>query len=89
VKEMEEKLSTLRSGVVLVKAEDKKNLRFYYFELIFLVIYESFYCSASPLKSLLMLLQEELGLEYDEDVGVSLQSCTELINPGKRRKTAR
>lgn len=53
------------------------------------MVISEIYCSASPLKPLLILLQEELGLEYDEDVGVSLQSCSELINPGKRRKTAR
>lgn len=30
-------------------------------------------------------LQEELGIEYDEDVGVSLQSYSDLLQPGKKR----
>lgn len=30
-------------------------------------------------------LQEELGLEYDEDVGLSLQSFTDLLQNGKKR----
>lgn len=30
-------------------------------------------------------LQEELGLEYDEDVDVSLQSFTDLMQHGKKR----
>lgn len=33
-------------------------------------------------------LQEELGIEYDEDVGVNLQAFAELINPSKKRRTA-
>lgn len=32
-----------------------------------------------------MLLQEEIGLEYDEDVGVSLQSYSDLLQRGKKR----
>lgn len=30
-------------------------------------------------------LQEELGIEYDEDIGVSLQSFSELNQQGKKR----
>ncbi|MCI09061.1 homologous-pairing protein 2 [Trifolium medium] len=29
--------------------------------------------------------KEELGIEYDEDVGVSLQSYSDLIPQGKKR----
>ncbi|URE48379.1 Tat binding protein 1(TBP-1)-interacting protein (TBPIP) [Musa troglodytarum] len=95
VEEMEEKLSTLRSGVVLVKAEDKKVIEETYAEKInqwrkrkriFKELWDAI-TENSPKD--LKEFKEELGLEYDEDVGVSLQSCSELINPGKRRKTAR
>lgn len=34
-----------------------------------------------------MLLQEEIGLEYDEDVGVSLQSYSDLLQRGKKRSS--
>lgn len=34
---------------------------------------------------LVCTLQEELGIEYDEDVGVSLQSYSDLIQHGKKR----
>jgi len=34
---------------------------------------------------LVCTLQEELGIEYDEDVGVSLQSYNDLIQNGKKR----
>ncbi|THU53808.1 hypothetical protein C4D60_Mb10t18330 [Musa balbisiana] len=95
VEEMEEKLSTLRSGVVLVKAEDKKVIEETYAEKInqwrkrkriFKELWDAI-TENSPKD--LKEFKEELGLEYDEDVGVSLQSCSELINPGKRRKIAR
>lgn len=33
----------------------------------------------------LVCTQEELGIEYDEDVGVSLQSYNDLIQQGKKR----
>lgn len=32
------------------------------------------------------LVQEELGIEYDEDVGVSLQSFSDLLQHGKKRQ---
>lgn len=35
--------------------------------------------------NLLVFLQEELGLEYDEDVGVCLQSLCNLQQNGKKR----
>lgn len=34
---------------------------------------------------LVCTLQEELGIEYDEDVGVSLQSYSDLLQHGKKR----
>jgi 26S proteasome regulatory subunit (ATPase 3-interacting protein) len=37
-----------------------------------------------------MHLQEELGLEYDEDVDVNLQSYTDMLTSlNKRRKISR
>ena len=37
-----------------------------------------------------MYLQEELDLEYDEDVGVNLQSYTDMLaSLNKRRKISR
>lgn len=33
-----------------------------------------------------IFLQEELGIEYDEDVGVSLQSFSDLLQRGKKQK---
>lgn len=35
--------------------------------------------------NIFLFLQEELGLEYDEDVGVSLQSFSGLLQHGKKR----
>lgn len=47
-----------------------------------------FFSIASALVIKLILvcnLQEELGIEYDEDVGVSLQSYSDLLQHGKKR----
>lgn len=30
-------------------------------------------------------LQEELGIEYDEDCGISLQSYSDLVQNGKKK----
>lgn len=37
------------------------------------------------LMALLIFSQEELGIEYDEDIGVSLQSFGDLLQHGKKR----
>lgn len=34
---------------------------------------------------MVLYVQEELGIEYDEDIGVSLQSFSELNQQGKKR----
>lgn len=36
-------------------------------------------------KKIISMLQEELGIEYDEDVGVSLQSYGDLVQNGKKK----
>lgn len=118
---MEEKLNKLRTGVILVKPEEKKVIEEKYSEkinqwrkrkrifkelwdaitenspkdvkefkvlpfvtqsLVFMAHWNFTYSA----RHFVMLLQEELGLEYDEDVGVSLQSYAELNNASKKRK---
>ncbi|WOL01645.1 hypothetical protein Cni_G10362 [Canna indica] len=92
--EMEEKLSKLQTGVVLVKPEDKKVIEEAYVDKIkqwrnrkriFKDLWDAI-TENSPKD--LKEFKEELGLEYDEDVGVSLQSYNELNNLSKKRKTA-
>lgn len=39
-----------------------------------------------PPKKMCARVQEELGIEYDEDVGQDLQSFSELMTRGKKRK---
>lgn len=123
VDEMEQKLEKLRSGVVLVKPEDRKIIeetcnekvnqwrkRKRIFKELWDAITEN---SPKDLKEFKvptvyhpflmyslgsiylvclavekhLFFQEELGLDYDEDVGVNLQSYAELINRNKKRKT--
>lgn len=93
VSEMEAKLKKLRSGVVLVKPEDKKVIEETYSEKLnqwrkrkrmFKELWDAI-TENSPKN--LKEFKEELGLEYDEDVGVSLQAFAELINTNKKRKT--
>ncbi|KAG1330543.1 homologous-pairing protein 2 [Cocos nucifera] len=94
VHEMEEKLKKLRSGVVLVKPEDKKVIEDTYSENInqwrkrkrmFKELWDAI-TENSPKD--LKEFKEELGIEYDEDVGVGLRSYCELLNLGKKRRTA-
>ncbi|XP_008781157.1 homologous-pairing protein 2 homolog [Phoenix dactylifera] len=94
VHEMEEKLKKLRSGVVLVKPEDKKVIEETYSEKIgqwrkrkrmFKELWDAI-TENSPKD--IKEFKEELGIEYDEDVGVSLQSYCELFNLSKKRRTA-
>ncbi|XP_074573705.1 homologous-pairing protein 2 homolog [Curcuma longa] len=95
VDEMGSKLSKLHSGVVLVKPEDKKLIEDTYIEKInhwrkrkrmFKELWDAI-TENSPKD--LKEFKEELGLEYDEDIGVSLQTYGELVNHSKKRKIAR
>ncbi|OAY68948.1 hypothetical protein ACMD2_19597 [Ananas comosus] len=94
VLEMEDKLVKLRSGVVLVKPEEKKVVEESYSEKInqwrkrkriFKELWDAI-TENSPKD--VKEFKEELGLEYDEDVGVSLQSYSDLLNLSKKRKTS-
>ncbi|CAH2040993.1 unnamed protein product [Thlaspi arvense] len=91
VEEMEEKLIKLRGGVILVSPEERKAVECMYsdtmhqwrrrkrmFRDLWDAITEN---SPKDLKE----FKEELGIEYDEDVGVSLQSFCDLMQHGKKR----
>ncbi|XP_020582152.1 homologous-pairing protein 2 homolog isoform X2 [Phalaenopsis equestris] len=94
VNEMEAKLEKLRNGVILVKPEEKKLIEQTFIEKmnhwrkrkrIFKDLWDAI-TENSPKDA--KEFKEELGLEYDEDVGVSLQSFSELMNTNKKRRTA-
>lgn len=94
VHEMEEKLKKLRTGVVLVKPGDKKVIEETYSEKInqwrrrkrmFKELWDTI---TENYPKDLKEFREELGIEYDEDVGVTLHSYGELLNLSKRRRTA-
>lgn len=90
--EMEAKLQKLRTGVVLVKPEEKK------------AIEESFHDKVNQWRKRKRMFKdlwdaitenspkdpkefkEELGIEYDEDVGVNLQSFVDMIYTSKKRR---
>ncbi|XP_078156174.1 tat-binding protein 1(Tbp-1)-interacting protein (TBPIP) [Carex rostrata] len=91
VKEMMEKLKKLQSGVVMVKPEDRKVIEDSFYENVnqwrkrkrmFKEIWDTI-TENSPKDQ--KEFKEELGLEYDEDVGVSLQSYTDLLSNKKRK----
>ncbi|XP_042519785.1 homologous-pairing protein 2 homolog [Macadamia integrifolia] len=91
VEEMEKKLKKLREGVTLVRPEDRKVIEKAYFEKInqwrkrkrmFKDLWDAI-TENSPKD--LKEFKEELGLEYDEDAGVSLQSFSDLMPNGKKR----
>ncbi|GKU90353.1 hypothetical protein SLEP1_g4356 [Rubroshorea leprosula] len=91
VKEMEDKLDKLRGGVTLVKPEERKAIEEMYSEKIshwrkrkrmFKDLWDAI-TENSPKD--LKEFKEELGIEYDEDVGVSLQSFCDLLQHGKKR----
>ncbi|CAL4935537.1 unnamed protein product [Urochloa decumbens] len=96
VQEMEEKLDKLRSGVILVKPEDKKIIEDSFAEKVnqwkrrkrmFKELWDTI-TENSPKDQ--KEFKEELGLEYDEDVGVNLQSYTDMLaSLNKRRKISR
>ncbi|OMP06802.1 Tat binding protein 1-interacting [Corchorus olitorius] len=91
VKEMEDKLDKLRGGVTLVSPEERRAIEAMFsekmnqwrrrkrmFKDLWDAITEN---SPKDLKE----FKEELGIEYDEDVGVNLQSFSELLQHGKKR----
>ncbi|AAG09555.1 Homologous-pairing protein 2 [Arabidopsis thaliana] len=91
VKEMEEKLVKLREGITLVRPEDKKAVEDMYADKInqwrkrkrmFRDIWDTV-TENSPKD--VKELKEELGIEYDEDVGLSFQAYADLIQHGKKR----
>ncbi|CAK7326548.1 unnamed protein product [Dovyalis caffra] len=91
VKEMDDKLVKLRNGVTLIRPEERKAIEEMYSEKLsqwrkrkrmFKDVWDAI-TENSPKD--LKEFKEELGLEYDEDVGVSLQSFSDLLQPGKKR----
>ncbi|KAL2519114.1 Homologous-pairing protein 2-like protein [Abeliophyllum distichum] len=94
VKQMEEKLIKLRQGVTLVSPEERKAVEKMYMDTVnqwrsrkrmFKDIWDAI-TENSPKN--LKEFKEELGIEYDEDVGVSLQSYGDLMQHGKKRARA-
>ncbi|KAG2665353.1 hypothetical protein I3843_15G004800 [Carya illinoinensis] len=91
VKEIEDKLEKLRGGVTLVRPEDRKAVENMYSEKLsqwrrrkrmFKDLWDAI-TENSPKD--LKEFKEELGIEYDEDVGVNLQSNSDLLQHGKKR----
>ncbi|XP_022878413.1 homologous-pairing protein 2 homolog [Olea europaea var. sylvestris] len=91
VKQMEEKLIKLREGVTLVSPEERQAVEKMYMDTMnqwrrrkrmFKDIWDAI-TENSPKN--LKEFKEELGIEYDEDVGVSLQSFGDLVQHGKKR----
>ncbi|KAL6186604.1 hypothetical protein ACLB2K_042724 [Fragaria x ananassa] len=86
-----DKLEKLRGGVTLVRPEDRKIIEQMYSEKIsqwrkrkriFRDLWDTI-TENSPKD--LKEFQEELGLEYDEDVGVDLQSFSDLLPKSTKR----
>ncbi|NP_001401557.1 Homologous-pairing protein 2 homolog isoform 2 [Zea mays] len=96
VQEMEEKLNKLRSGVTLVKPEDKKIIENSFAEKVsqwkrrkrmFKELWDNI-TEHSPKDQ--KEFKEELGIEYDEDVDVNVQSYSDMLaSLNKRRKISR
>ncbi|XP_078444196.1 tat-binding protein 1(Tbp-1)-interacting protein (TBPIP) [Wolffia australiana] len=93
VEEMQNKLKILSEGTELVNPEEKKLLEETFVEKmnqwrrrkkIFKELWDAI-TENSPKD--LQELKEELGIEYDEDVGVSFQSFSELLPSSKKRRT--
>lgn len=89
--EMEKKLIKLRGGVTLVTPEERKAVEELYADMIsqwrkrkrmFKDVWDTI-TENSPKD--IKEFKEELGIEYDEDVGVSLQSFADLMQQGKKR----
>ncbi|XP_075521156.1 homologous-pairing protein 2 homolog [Primulina tabacum] len=91
VNQMEEKLIKLRQGVTLVSPEERQHVEKNYTDMInqwrrrkrmFKDVWDAI-TENSPKN--LKEFKDELGIEYDEDVGVSLQSFGEIKQSGKKR----
>ncbi|XP_073148235.1 homologous-pairing protein 2 homolog [Henckelia pumila] len=91
VNHMEEKLIKLRQGVTLVSPEESQHVEKNYTDMInqwrrrkrmFKDVWDAI-TESSPKN--LKEFKEELGIEYDEDVGVSLQSFGDIKQSGKKR----
>ncbi|KAL4197321.1 hypothetical protein AMTRI_Chr04g187730 [Amborella trichopoda] len=90
VNQMEVKLAKLREGTSLVKPEDRKKAEETYVEKInqwrrrkriFKDLWDAI---TENMPRDTKEFKEELGLEYDEDVGVSFQSLSELLTQRKK-----
>ncbi|WCJ24558.1 hypothetical protein M5689_006509 [Euphorbia peplus] len=91
VNEMEVKLVKLREGVTLVRPEERKAIEKMYSDQVsqwrrrkrmFKDLWDAI-TENSPKN--LKEFKEELGIEDDEDVGVTLQSFGDLLQQGKKR----
>ncbi|XP_073284507.1 homologous-pairing protein 2 homolog [Primulina huaijiensis] len=91
VNQMEEKLIKLRQGVTLVSPEERQHVEKNYTDMInqwrrrkrmFKDVWDAI-TENSPKN--LKEFKDELGIEYDEDVGVSLQSFGDIKQSGKKR----
>lgn len=91
VEEMERNLDKLHGGVVLVRPEERKVVEELYLDRIsqwrrrkrmFKDLWDAI-TENSPKD--LKEFKDELGIEYDEDAGVNLQSLSNLMPQGKKR----
>ncbi|XP_071714288.1 homologous-pairing protein 2 homolog [Rutidosis leptorrhynchoides] len=87
VEEMEERLSKLREGVTLVSPEERKVVEKNFSDAVshwrkrkrmFKDVWDAINENSSKNPN---EFKEELGVEYDEDIGVSLQAYATLIMP--------
>ncbi|KZV19496.1 ous-pairing protein 2, partial [Dorcoceras hygrometricum] len=91
VTQMEEKLIKLRQGVTLVSPEERQNVEKNYTDMINLwrrrkrMFKDVWDAITENFPKNLKELKEELGIEYDEDVGVSLQSFGDIKQSGNKR----
>ncbi|KAF3792541.1 HOP2-like proteinous-pairing protein [Nymphaea thermarum] len=95
VGQMEAKLSKLREGTSLVNPEDKKKVEATYVESINLwrkrkrIFKDLWNMLTENMPKDLKEFKEELGIEYDEDVGVDFQSLSSLLMQNKKQKRCR
>ncbi|KAI4302224.1 hypothetical protein MLD38_038002 [Melastoma candidum] len=91
VRMMEEKLEKLRGGVTLVSPEERKAVEELYAETVgqwkkrkrmFRDLWDSI---TENYPKDLKQFKEELGIEYDEDVGINLQSFLDMLQNSKKR----
>ncbi|KAK3222574.1 hypothetical protein Dsin_009599 [Dipteronia sinensis] len=91
VKEMEDRLVKLRGGVTLVKPEDRKVVEEMFLEKLnqwrkrkrmFRDVWDTI---TENMPNDPKEFKEELGIEYDEDIGVSLLSFSNMVQRDKKR----